>query len=714
MSCTKEEIERKRLAALQRRQSRMGQPNNPSHFSSPVKYNSVASSASPTVPYDQKSSVGPVKSFNSSGSTKFSPYAKPQKSGLNESNVPVTKPVSGTIYLISEDRFEVNPSEFCTPLINIFKTIPSKSYDYKSKLWNFSINDYQELMSRVGPLSPHVVLGPLPPYVLKVLQEQTVDPDSIDLSPVEATLKHKLMPFQEEGVRFGIARRGRCMIADDMGLGKTFQALAIASYYKHNWPLLIVTTSSMRETWQSKIHELLPSVPMMNIVTLTSGKDTQLVADRQTEVVIVSYKIAGMYTDLLKSKKFGVVIIDESHYLKSHKAQCTVALTGITKTASRVLLLSGTPALSRPAELFTQLSLIEPRLFGSYTDYGKRYCAGKQTNFGWDMSGQSNLAELQILLQRKFLIRRTKEQVLTTLEEKTRESVILDSTLLEFSKADHEELSQMAQKYNATKSSDKHAALITFFSESARVKIPAVCKYLRQLVPAESGKFLIFAHHRNMVEAICSTLDELGTHYICIVGSTPAATRAELVDKFQHTQSCRCAVLSVTAANSGITLTAANLVLFAELHWNPGILTQAESRAHRIGQQRGVCVRYLLAPRTCDDYMWPMLQGKLNVLNNVGLSGDTFEDTTTTHQESKNNLTRYLSPSSTKNKNDYIPGTNIRKYTIKTDQNKSTEKANVGHTSTGANIVKEQNIDDLDKTFFEDEEGDELLANLDL
>lgn len=46
--------------------------------------------------------------------------------------------------------------------------------------------------------------------------------------------------------RFGIARRGRCMIADDMGLGKTFQALAIASYYKHNWPLLVVTTSSMR------------------------------------------------------------------------------------------------------------------------------------------------------------------------------------------------------------------------------------------------------------------------------------------------------------------------------------------------------------------------------------------------------------------------------------------------------------------------------------
>lgn len=45
---------------------------------------------------------------------------------------------------------------------------------------------------------------------------------------------------------FGIDKQGRCLIADEMGLGKTFQALAIASYYRHDWPLLIVTTASMK------------------------------------------------------------------------------------------------------------------------------------------------------------------------------------------------------------------------------------------------------------------------------------------------------------------------------------------------------------------------------------------------------------------------------------------------------------------------------------
>ncbi|CAF4878713.1 unnamed protein product [Pieris macdunnoughi] len=671
MACSKEEIERKRLAALQKIKNR-------TQF--------YQTKSSPGTSTSQNSGYGPLKEFSSNHS--FHPYAKKENS-ISETFVPVTKVVSGALSLVSEDRFEVNPSEFCPPLINIFNSIPSKNYDSKSKLWNFSIADYDEFTSKVAPLAPHIVLGPLPPYVLKILKDKSIDPNLVDLSPIEATLRNKLMPFQEEGVRFGISRRGRCMIADDMGLGKTFQALAIASFYRHNWPLLIVTTSSMRETWQSKIHELLPSVPMMNIVTLTTGKDAQLVADRQTEVVIVSYKITTMHTDLLKNKKFGIIIIDESHYLKSHKAQCTIALVSIARQCSRAILLSGTPALSRPSELYTQLALIEPKLFSSYTEYGKRYCAGKQTNFGWDMSGQSNLAELQVILQKRFLIRRTKEQVLTSLEEKTRESILLDASLLEFTKEEQKGLSQMAEAYKKSKSSERHAALLTFFCESAKIKIPAICKYLRQLLKDFSGKFLVFAHHRNVIDAICSTLDEVGLHYICIVGSTPPSTRADLVDKFQHSESCRCGVLSITAASSGLTLTAADLVLFAELHWNPGILTQAESRAHRIGRKGGVCARYLLAHGTVDDHMWPLLQNKLSVLNNVGLSKDTFEDTTMKHQESKNNITQYLSPA--RNKNDYIPGTNIRK-----------------------NFESVQTSDIHTDNFLDDEEGDELLANLDL
>lgn len=62
----------------------------------------------------------------------------------------------------------------------------------------------------------------------------------------EFTNSQVILNFLDVFFSFGIAKKGRCLIADDMGLGKTFQALGIASYYKENWPLLIVTTSSMK------------------------------------------------------------------------------------------------------------------------------------------------------------------------------------------------------------------------------------------------------------------------------------------------------------------------------------------------------------------------------------------------------------------------------------------------------------------------------------
>lgn len=117
MACSKEEIERKRLAAIQKRLSKSYENiQNNSQLQKPKEWTLTS----------QSSNIGPVKTFK--GSNTFHPYAKPESSKQAENAVPVSKVVSGTVYLISEHRFEVNPSEFCTPLINIFKSIPSRNY----------------------------------------------------------------------------------------------------------------------------------------------------------------------------------------------------------------------------------------------------------------------------------------------------------------------------------------------------------------------------------------------------------------------------------------------------------------------------------------------------------------------------------------------------------------------------------------------------------
>lgn len=151
--------------------------------------------------------------------------------------------------------------------------------------------------------------------------------------------------------------------------------------------------------------------------------------------------------------------------------------------------------------------------------------------------------------------------------------------------------------------------------------------YLEKLVQ-ESRKFIVFGHHRTMLNGICSCMIRLNVNYIRIDGSTKNQDRGTLVERFQTDETCKVAVLSLGACNSGITLTAANLIVFAELTWNPSTLAQAEARAHRIGQRRDVICRYLIASNTADDYIWQMLQNKQKVLKDAGIFCENLQDTT--------------------------------------------------------------------------------------
>merc|ERR1712059_90088 len=163
---------------------------------------------------------------------------------------------------------------------------------------------------------------------------------------------------------------------------------------------------------------------------------------------------------------------------------------------------------------------------------------------------------------------------------------------------------------------EKRGLILQFFNETAKAKLKAVQEYVKDLMSSEK-KALVFCHHLTMLDGIGSTLDKLKVGYIRIDGSVGSEKRKLLVDQFQTSDKTQVALLSITAAN---------LVVFAELFWNPGVLTQAEDRAHRIGQTDSVVIQYLVARGTADDFIWPMIQGKLDVLNKAGLSKDNFEE----------------------------------------------------------------------------------------
>lgn len=434
-------------------------------------------------------------------------------------------------------------------------------------------------------------------------------------------MSEKLMEFQWEGIHFALKRGGRCLIGDDMGLGKTLQAIAVARVYMKDWPLLIVCPSSLRLNWKEELLQWLEhDLDEEDILVIMNGRDIDKPLQR---VNIVSYDLVRKIPPAFLSR-CQFIIADESHYLKSMTAKRSKALTPLIKNARRALLLSGTPALSRPVELFPQINAISPLLFPLYQEYVERYCAAHVGRFGYDVSGASNLDELHALLRGSLLIRRKKEEVLSQLPDKQRQVLWVQTKAKVMKDVDKaminmEELKERSK--NAT--SDGMARAIQFDIKAAQnelykltafAKIEAVKEFCKDT--AETGcKFIVFLHHKEVMTALNDFISsKLKLGLIRIDGTTPQGNRQMLCRRFQEDPKCRVALLSITAAGVGLTLTRATVVLFAELYWNPGSLLQAEDRAHRIGQRDCVLVKYLLARKTLDESMWATVRRKLTVV----------------------------------------------------------------------------------------------------
>ncbi|KFW07403.1 DNA annealing helicase and endonuclease ZRANB3, partial [Eurypyga helias] len=446
----------------------------------------------------------------------------------------------------------------------------------------------------------------------------------VKLSFLPERLRKKLLPFQEKGIIFALQRNGRCMIADEMGLGKTIQAIAVSYYYKNEWPLLIVVPSSLRYPWVDEMEKWIPELSPDDISIIQNKTDTGRIST--SKVTILGYGLltsdAQTLIDTLYRQNFKVVVIDESHYMKSRNATRSKILLPVVQKARRAILLTGTPALGRPEELFMQIEALFPRRFGTWSEYAKKYCNARVRFFGkrtqWDCRGASNLEELHQLLS-EIMIRRLKNDVLTQLPPKVRQRIPFDlpeaaAKTLNTTFAEWEKLMRnLNSDANENHFSQVMNLITRMYKETAIAKAGAVKDYIKMMLANDKLKFLVFAHHLSMLQACTEAVIETKVRYIRIDGSVPSAERIHLVNQFQKDPDTRVAILSIQAAGQGLTFTAATHVVFAELYWDPGHIKQAEDRAHRIGQCSSVNIHFLIAKGTMDTLMWAMLNRKAKV-----------------------------------------------------------------------------------------------------
>jgi SWI/SNF-related matrix-associated actin-dependent regulator 1 of chromatin subfamily A len=445
------------------------------------------------------------------------------------------------------------------------------------------------------------------------------------------------LPYQRAGIAIALARPA-VLFGDEMGLGKTIQFIGLLNADPTLKRVLIVCPASLRLNWKRELAKWL--VREMTIAIATPQSCHPLYSD----ITIVNYDILSKLSAKLHSVDWDAICCDEAHYLKNPEAKRTQAIVGKEKKgqveaepikARKRVFLTGTPIPNRPIEGWPLFHYLDPVEFKSFFGYAKRYAAAASNGYGWDFSGSSNLPELQDKLRASIMIRRLKADVLKELPAKRRSVIEIQAedvdcvSLEQEAWQRHEDaMLTMRTAVELAKASDdpqdykdavdrlKEAAQASFTEmsqlrhDTAVAKIPYVIEHLRN-VTENGAKVVVFAHHHDVIEAIAK---EFGSAAVTVYGATPMIERQQSVDRFQTDPSCLVFVGGILAAGVGLTLTAASHVVFAELDWVPGNVTQAEDRCHRIGQHDMVLVEHLVLEGSLDARMAHILVAKQEVI----------------------------------------------------------------------------------------------------
>ena len=405
------------------------------------------------------------------------------------------------------------------------------------------------------------------------------------------------------------------LLADEMGLGKTIQAIGLINACPDILTVLIVCPASLKNNWKRELERWL-TVPM-EIAVVSASTDVLPKAN----VLIVNYDLLHRFiwapVDLL--------VLDEAHYCKNPLARRTKKALALR--ADRKLFMTGTAILSRPIEVYPLVKALDPKNWPSRHAFGMRYCAGFMGDWGADFSGASHLDELHDRLRTTIMLRRQKAEVLKDLPAKTRQIIELpaDSRVLLREKRIRGVLetaallststnAEYAQRVKALSRAKQEAFenLAVVRHETALAKVPQVIDFVTEVLESTT-KVVLFAHHRDVIENLAVGLSAFQP--VVLTGNTPINERQKLVDKFQNDPTCRLFIGNIQAAGVGITLTAASHVIFAELDWVPGNMSQAEDRCHRIGQRDSVLVQHLVLEGSLDASIARALVDKQAVLD---------------------------------------------------------------------------------------------------
>lgn len=514
--------------------------------------------------------------------------------------------------------------DYNSDIVNYIKQMGTRIYNPDNHTWEMPINNIIGLCNKFENEEIQIE------GIYEDLHKQEFE---IDI-PKDFEFKTKPFNHQIDGVRFGLNKK-RFLLGDDQGLGKTKQIIDFVGCLEKtatiNKVLIICGVNSLKYNWQSEIgiHSNEKGWVLGTRFRKTTGKayegstkdklaDLENLPDSRYLITNIEtlragaekiskskyhFPVAEKLAELCKKGIISVIAFDECHKSKDPTSLQSRAMSLLS--APYMAAMSGTPLMNNPLDLYFPLSWLGYEKHSFY-QFKQHYC----TLGGWGGSqvvGYKNLEEIRAMMD-NIMLRRLKTEVLD-LPEKIRKVEYVDMTAkqaqiykevymgvmneLQKIKFSNNPLSMMIRLRQAT---GWTGILSRTVQESA--KMDRMVELIEE-ISASGQKAIVFSNWESMTEIAREKLKAYNPAYI--TGNTKADDRMDEVTRFQNDKNCKVIIGTIGAMGTGLTLTAAQNVIFLDSPWNMALKAQAEDRAHRIGTKGTVNIITLVCKNTIDE-----------------------------------------------------------------------------------------------------------------
>lgn len=442
-------------------------------------------------------------------------------------------------------------------------------------------------------------------------------------SPIQKDYKWPGMytPFKhQETTAAFLSLQDRAFCFNEAGTGKTSSVIWAADYLMTQGlvkrVLIICPLSIMYSAWQADIFK----TAMHRSVAVAYGdaNKRKKIINGVYEFVIINYDGVGIVAEDISKLGFDLIVVDEANAYKTATTKRFKTLAKIMQPSTKLWMLTGTPASQSPLDAFGLAKLVNPGGVPKYFTAWRDKVMHQLTRFKY-VPKPTSRQDVYNALQPAIRFEKAQCLDLPPVMYQTRE-IPLTSQVVRYYKAikDQMLIEAAGEKISAVNAAAKLTKLLQISGGAVYTDTREVVEFdvsprlnaLMEVMDETEHKVIVFVPYRHTIELVSKHLTDQGVSNDIISGDVSAKDRGDLINRFQSSEFPRVLIIQPQAASHGVTLTAANTVVF----WSPVMSVetylQCVARIDRVGQVNSMTVVHLQGSEV-ERKMYQMLQGKV-------------------------------------------------------------------------------------------------------